>query len=587
MNARRMPSLSHFIPLTVDTPLQPKSDREIFATTLDGAVQASDGTPANCGRAVHEAVAATHRRIEFEIHTIARRPAELDLRFAVTEDATVAVKIGSNIVHTFSAKAAGGPTLHCETFSLTQWTEGVRDVSIVVDFAFARDGIVYFFETGDCAAVLRQPLVLPYAVKSLSFFAASGLLLITASLIVAGLFKNGETTLRVFGIACTAGVVVYHLLGGAEIPKIAVRRHFRKWFASTRSRRTPVLIILWAATIPALWYALGILGTLVRRYQYNSAIEQARNEGNVRDAIVAFGQFPWRIEGQILIERYAYGLRAANNDRLREYLQTIVNDPSFEAAALLPKKTFQRDLSEGVGFTSDPALFYVSLLLESGVKDSRVRALRILSGRKDELSTVQRDLILLNMVRENPPEYDAVAKRIFNLLNHPQDAPSKGSFLFQSGWNVLGNYSVDKARYLTDLCVKRGCSEKETANIGEQLETAVTRFNLVLDRRDEALRSVRPVWLRPPDKLDLYAILHPPAEQDSERAIRAKSFADNYAYCYCIAKSMPSCDNEQLRKSLKVPESLNAPSKWLVNTVQDAELVDRIFPIMLDKGWRY
>ena|GEM_PF-3920097 len=506
----------------------------------------------------------------------------LELRFAADSDATVAVRTNNRTIHTFSVKAAGGVTLQSAVIDITDDTEAARETAIAIDIALAREGDLYVFEEhNELASVLRQESRLRYTSLSLLYFLAIALLLPAAVLILAGFFSRAQTTYRGLGAGLVAIIALYHLAGGPDLPGIAPRKRTRRLFAKIRRVRPIAVLVLIAITAPAVWYAAGIVGTLYRRQMYTRAIDQAVLGD---DPVPAFLLFPWRREGQILIERQVYLFRTRNNAMLQTHLQTLVMDPRVERAARSPEASFYRDVPRHSGVTTDPLIWYVNLLLESKLRGAPIKALDALKGRSGDEADVRRELIHLQITKGKP--YEAAVARLESLLESPRDGTFKRSFLYQYGWDTLGAVAVSKATQLAKSC-QTPCEDATRAAIRAELDNAVARFHLVLHARAEAVQSDQPRWLRPPQKLYTYHLLHPLPNVSAQGAADAKRIADAYAYCACLLESVAwrDCDYEQLQKALKSAE-FDVASKFIAGTVLDKKILEDV-TTTLNKGWRF
>ncbi len=560
--------------------LTPAASDDFFVTTFEGPMVGADGAAVACGGAARKSHPVRACRMELPVRTSACLTANLHLRFASSDDVHVAVVIGTETVDTFSVRAAGGVTLHRAIVPVTRWTEGTRDATITIDFDFGtRDGVVYVFESGpDCAPALEQKAEPRYVLQATGFFLGACILVPALTLTLAGLFSRVQTSYRALGTAVVAVTALYYLLGGPDLPGIALRKRVRRLFGMTRGFRIAAVLLLWAVTLPLAWYAAGIVGTLHRRHSYTRAVESALLGGDPRDAFV---RLPWRRESQLLIERHAYGFRSGDNAALRVYLRKLMADPAFEAAALRPLAAFERDLRRSSGVTSDPVNWYVSLLLESGLSDARPRSLKILEGRTSGEAAIQRALIQLNMTRDERTQ-QAVAANLERVVDNRSEARLKQSFLYQMACDALGARHIARARWLTEAC-HTPCTDSERIAIRTELERAVARFRLVLRARTEAIQSDQPRWLRPPQKLYTYHLVHATPEENREGADAATSLAVNYDWCAC--KATTNCGRDQLRNALR-PHELDAPSKWLAGTVFDAKILQDL-PTTLNEGWRY
>jgi hypothetical protein len=563
--------------------LVPSKCDQLFVSACNVPVVDAAGAPVECSGPVRKSGKVRHGRFEFAIETSARRQVVLQLRFAISARANVAISIAGDIVHTMNANAAGAAALHSVTLDLTRWTEAAQKSTIDVDFDFGdAEGELFVFATGDCAPLLRRSFATGYTLRSLAFFTLCGVLMVAAALVLAGVTSTIKTSYRAVGVGLIAAVAVYHLFGGPDLPAITPRKHMRALFGRTRAHPRLVMTALLLLSAVLVVAAFPIVGALYRRQRYESAIEDAMDGG---DAKKAFLLSPWRREGQILIERTAFGYRSRTNNKLREYLQSLVNDREFEAAALSSPKLAFRDIRPFSGVTNDPATWYVNLLLESNAENARDRAWQILNGRKTEQALVLRALVDLNRTKGQPTAQEAVVKRIEKLLDDPQTPEFKNSFLYQNACDSLAAAYINAANALRKKCGSK-CTPAERAEIRKQLDAAVERFQMLLDTRSDALKD-ETHWLRPPHKLYLYHMLHPSPADSAMGVANALVLKKNYALCACVAAGVTEkdCDGEQLPKMLRVHD-LDSRPKWLEGTVRDAKLRTEISQ-KLTTGWRY
>jgi hypothetical protein len=562
--------------------LVPSKCEQLFVSACNVPIVNAAGAPVACSGPVRKSGKVRHGRFEFPIETSARRQVELQLRFAISARANVAISIAGDVVHTMSADAAGAVTLHSATLDLTRWTEAAQQSTIDVDFDFGdAKGELYVFATGHCAPQLRRSFATGYTLRSLAFFTLCGVLMVAAALVLAGVTSTIKTSYRAVGVGLIAAVAVYHLFGGPDLPAITPRKHMRALFGRTRAHPRLVMTALLLLTAVLVVAAFPIVGALYRRQRYESAIEDAMDGG---DAKKAFLLSPWRREGQILIERTAFGYRSRTNNRLREYLQSLVNDREFEAAALSSPTLAFRDIRPFSGVTNDPATWYVNLLLESNTENARDRASQILKGRSTEQALVLSAFLDLNRTKGTLAQ-EGVVIRIEKLLDDPQTPEFKNSFLYQNACDGLAATYITAANTLRKKCGSK-CTAAERAEIRKRLDAALERYQMLLDTRSDALKD-ETHWLRPPHKLYLYHMLHP-SPADSPAAVQnARILQRNYALSACVAVEVAEkdCDSGQLPKLLRVHD-LDSRPKWLEGTVRDAKLRTEITQ-KLATGWRF
>ena len=273
----------------------------------------------------------------------------------------------------------------------------------------------------------------------------------------------------------------------------------------------------------------GIAGTLYRRHLFTRGVEEARDGSNVR---APFLMFPWRREGQLLIEREAYLFRSRDNKKLRAHLIPLVNDEAFRRAALSPRSAYQRDARDDDRMVSDPAIWYASLLLESGQADARKRVLNILRDRKEDEAVIQRMMIELNQSKGD----DGVAARLEDALENRTKGKMKYSFLYQQGWEGLAAAAILRANQRRIKCGPQ-CPESDRIAMERDLDAAASDFQRVLDVRAEALSSEDTRWLRPPQKLTAYQLLHPAPGKASAATKMARPLPG--CSCYFFSSGWP------------------------------------------------
>jgi hypothetical protein len=565
--------------------LIPTDAENIIATSVAaGTVHTVNGDVRGAGNA-RRTTPSAQAQVTFALRTSSFRTARLGLKFAVSRAAKVAVMIDSKTVDTDTV-AADDLTFYDIDIDLTAVTEAASDVTLRVDFDFAGDGTAYFFEDEPNATTLTQPFAWRRAVQAAVWFSAALLLLLSIVFLLTGLVTTIRTEYRAYGLLFVAIVAAYHVLGLPELGAIAPRQWFRRLFAMTQPRRTIAAMLLSIAALFGVWQSVRLAQALYRRQRYTDAVRHALADVDaLNESTTAFLIYPWRREAQMLIERNAYGLRSCDNAALQQYLQRLIANRAFERAALAPSERDARDIRMDEGVTCDPAVWYVSLLLEAKVPHAAQRGVKSLANRVSEESDVQRTFLDFKMSEKNPAAEERAASTLQRLLDHPRLPAFKTSFLYQNGQDALAAYHIEKMRRLVDAC-RPACNDGQRAAIRGELGMAQTCFQEVLDRRAEALQTDSPKWLRPPQKLYTYYValdLQPSCIGPA----RAVDLAKNYAFGNAVARNIPwDGKYDLLQKQLQVPPDLDTAPEWLVGSVQDVKIRDEISK-RLEDGWRH